>query len=56
MTLIQMDKLYSEAICSLRVHVCPCFYFKKYLAMLEYPDFTSPGLKEGLPATTVTLE
>lgn len=30
--------------------------YLKYLAMLQYPDFTSPGLKEGLPATIVTLE
>lgn len=29
--------------------------FKEYFAVLEYHDFTSPGLKEGLPGTTLTL-
>lgn len=27
--------------------------FKEYFAVLEYHDFTSPGLKEGLPGTTL---
>lgn len=29
--------------------------FKEYFAMLEYHDFTSPELKEGLSGTTPTL-
>lgn len=53
-TAIQMDKLHSKQISSLWAHLCPCFYFKKYLAVLECTDFTSPGLK-GVPGTTVTL-
>lgn len=29
--------------------------FKEYFAVLEYHDFTSPVLKEGLPGTILTL-